>query len=70
MPLIIYLSTQNNFVLLFKKIYDKKIMYLLGLFQIQKRGDGVIVDGRNLTDLNIFEKLVYEFMRIIQNFLT
>ena len=40
--LIIYLSTQNNFVFLFKKIYDK-IMYLLGLFQIQKRGDGVIV---------------------------
>ncbi len=70
MPLIIYLSTKNNFVFLFKKIYDKKIMYLLGLFQIQKRGDGIIVDGRNLTDLNIFEKLVYEFMQIIQNFLT
>ena len=37
-----------NFLVFFNKYFDKKLMYLLGLFQIQKRGDGKIVDGNNL----------------------
>ena len=44
-PLILYLTNNSHFLNIFNELFDKKIMYLLGLFQIQKRADGKIVDG-------------------------
>ena len=40
-------------------------MYFLGLFQIQKRTDGRIVDGNNLSENTTFQDLFSEFLNFI-----
>ncbi len=68
-PVIIYLVSKNKFIETFSNIYDKKIMYFLGLFQLHKRGDGRIVDGRNFSESENFQILINSFLELVSNFL-
>ena len=60
-PLIIYATNQEKFIETFNELFDKKIMYFLGIFQFQKRADGRLVDGVNLYELEFFNK-VFTFL--------
>lgn len=55
-PIIVYAINQKKFIDTFDRLFDKKIMYILGVFQIQKRADGRLVDGINLYDLEFFSR--------------
>ena len=68
-PVIIYLVSKNKFMESFSNIYDKKVMYFLGLFQLHKRGDGRIVDGRNFSENEYFQKLINIFLELVSNLL-
>ena len=67
-PLIIYLVKNDEFLNFFTKYFDKKSMYILGLFQIQKRGDGRIVDGVNLYESD-FLSIVSRIIELIERVL-
>ena len=64
-PLIIYLSNDKNFLETFENVLDKKAMYFLGFFQIQKRADGRIVDGINYYENQYFNELISLFLRLV-----
>ncbi len=64
-PIIIYLTSKRKFLESFSTIFEKRIMYVLGLFQIQKRADGRIVDGNNLSENTTFQDLFSEFLNFI-----
>ena len=68
-PLIIYLVKNDEFLNFFTKYFDKKSMYILGLFQIQKRGDGRIVDGVNLYESEFFKSIVSRIIELIERVL-
>ncbi len=68
-PLIIYLVKNDNFLTFFNKYFDKKLMYLLGLFQIQKRGDGRIVDGVNLYESEYFKNIFSKIIELVEKVL-
>ena len=68
-PLIIYLVKNDKFISFFNKYFDKKLMYLLGLFQIQKRGDGRIVDGVNLYESEYFKNIFSRIIELIEKVL-
>ena len=68
-PLIIYLISKREFLESFSTIFENKIMYILGLFQIQKRADGRIVDGNNLSENIIFQELMSELINFIKKFI-
>ena len=68
-PLIIYLIKKDEFLNFFNQYFDKKLMYLLGLFQIQKRGDGRIVDGVNLYESEFFKSIFSRIIELIEKFL-
>tara|TARA_B100000003_G_C10732242_1_gene291490 strand:- start:89 stop:319 length:231 start_codon:yes stop_codon:yes gene_type:complete len=68
-PLIIYLVKNDEFLNYFTKYFDKKLMYILGLFQIQKRGDGKIVDGVNLYESEFFKNLFSRIIELIEKVL-
>ena len=68
-PVIIYLISQKRFIDSFSNIYDKKVMYFLGIFQLHKRGDGRIVDGRNFSEYEYFQKLINSLLELVSNFL-
>jgi len=68
-PIILYLVTNKNFLDAFENIFDKKIMYFLGIFQIQKRADGRIVDGVNFYNLEFFNNLIDLYLQSVNNFL-
>jgi len=68
-PVIIYLVSKKKFIESFSNIYDKKAMYFLGLFQLHKRGDGRIVDGRNFSENEYFQKLINSLLELVSNFL-
>ena len=68
-PLIIYLIKKDEFLNFFNQYFDKKLMYLLGLFQIQKRGDGRIVDGVNLYESEFFKSMFSRIIELIEKFL-
>ena len=65
-PLIIYMSKDQNFLKTFEDILDKKIMYFLGIFQIQKRADGRIVDGINYYENQYLNELINLFLRLVE----
>jgi hypothetical protein len=44
-------------------------MYLLGLFQIQKRGDGKIVDGFNFYENETVHNLFSSIIKFVENLL-
>ena len=67
-PLVIYISNNKNFLETFENILDKKIMYFLGFFQIQKRADGRIVDGVNYYENQYFNELINLFLRLVEKF--
>ena len=54
----------EEFLNAFNKIFDNKLMYILGIFQIQKRADGRLVDGKNIYEISLFNDL---FNFIIKN---
>ena len=64
-PIIIYLISKRKFLESFSTIFENRIMYVLGLFQIQKRADGRIVDGNNLSENTTFQDLFSEFLNFI-----
>ena len=64
-PIIIYLISKKKFLESFSTIFENRIMYVLGLFQIQKRADGRIVDGNNLSENTTFQDLFSEFLNFI-----
>ena len=66
-PLIIYLSTKKDFVDSFKYLLDRRIMYVIGFFQLQKRGDGRIVDGINLYENKYVYSFIQRMISIIEN---
>ncbi len=68
-PLIIYLVKNDEFLNFFTNYFDKKLMYLLGLFQIQKRGDGKIVDGVNLYESEFFKSMFSKLIELIEKVL-
>ena len=68
-PLIIYLVKNDEFLNYFTKYFDKKLMYILGLFQIQKRGDGKIVDGVNLYESEFFKSIFSRIIELIEKVL-
>ena len=68
-PLIIYLVKNDEFLDFFSKYFDKKLMYLLGLLQMQKRGDGKIVDGVNLYESEFFKNLFFRIIELIEKVL-
>ena len=68
-PVIIYLVSKKKFIESFSNIYEKKAMYFLGLFQLHKRGDGRIVDGRNFSENEYFQKLINSLLELVSNFL-
>jgi len=68
-PLIIYLISKREFLESFSTIFENKIMYILGLFQMQKRADGRIVDGNNLSENIIFQELMSELINFIKKFI-
>jgi len=71
-PLVIYMIQSEEFLNAFNKIFDNKLMYILGIFQIQKRADGRLVDGKNIYEINFFSNafdlLVENIVLIIDNF--
>lgn len=69
-PLVIYLVNNKEFLENFENLFDNKIMYFLGIFQIQKRGDGKIVDGLNYYENEIFSNLINIYINTVENFLS
>ena len=57
-PIILYLTRSQLFIDRFNEILNKKQIYILGIFQIQKRGDLKIVDGRGLLEFDIFKEVL------------
>ncbi len=68
-PIIIYLTNHEEFIITFKSLFDKKIMYILGIFQIQKRADGKLVDGWNWTNFDFVNSLVVKLVSNISEFI-
>lgn len=68
-PLILYLINNSHFLSTFYELFDKKIMYLLGLFQIQKRADGKIVDGFNFYENETMNNLFSSIIKFVENLL-
>jgi len=68
-PIIIYLINHEKFILTFKNLFDKKIMYLLGIFQIQKRADGKLVDGWSWINFDFVNSLVQRLASNINEFI-
>ena len=66
-PIIIYLINQEEFLNTFKKIFDNKLMYILGIFQIQKRADGKLVDGWSWLSNDIFRDSIVKFTHTVSN---
>ena len=66
-PIIIYLINQEEFLNTFKKIFDNKLMYILGIFQIQKRADGKLVDGWSWLSNDIFRDSIVKFTNTVSN---
>lgn len=64
-PLIIYLSNNHEFNRVFYKFFDNRSMYILGLFQLQKRGDGRIVDGINYYEIEFFRVFLNNILNLI-----
>ena len=62
-------NIKKQFIESFSNIYDKKLMYILGLFQIHKRGDGKIVDGRNLAENETFQNFTDNIIEWVSKFL-
>jgi len=63
-PLVIYMIQSEEFLNAFYRIFNNKLMYILGIFQIQKRADGKLVDGKNIYEISFFNDL---FNFIIKN---
>jgi len=64
-PLIIYLSKNKFFNEKFNLIFSSNWIYIIGLFQIQKRGDGNIVDGWSILELDVFKSSLDKFIYIL-----
>ena len=69
-PLIIHLSKNKIFNEKFNLIFNNNWIYLIGLFQIQKRGGGKIVDGWSILELDIFKNTLDKFIYFLNSILT
>jgi len=66
-PLIIYLSKSRIFNEKFNLVFSNNWIYLIGLFQIQKRGGGKIVDGWSILEIDIFKSTLDKFIYFLNN---
>ena len=66
-PLIIYLSKNKIFIEKFKLIFSNNWIYLIGLFQIQKRGGGKIIDGWGILEIDIFKSTLDKFIYFLNS---
>lgn len=60
-PLIIYLFKNQDFQRSFMTFLDNKALYVLGIFQIQKRADGRIVDGWSWLNFDFISEFTIRF---------
>lgn len=67
-PLIIFISKDKNFENYFNNIFNNKLTYILGIFQIQKRADGRIVDGYNLSENVFFQNIVNQIIILLNSY--
>ena len=67
-PIIVYAINHKKFLETFNQLFDKKFMYILGVFQIQKRADGRLVDGINLYDLEFFNRVTTFLISFIDKY--
>ena len=66
LPLLIFLTKSPIFIQQFKKLTGNYWIYLLGILQIQKRGDGKIVDGWGLLEFDIFKEFLNKLINEIE----
>ena len=63
-PLIIYLFKNQDFQKSLITFLDHKALYILGIFQIQKRADGRIVDGWSWLNFDFIKELTTRFTEL------